>query len=104
MQTQNLMLYRGDTHSFVLEVSDEAGSPLDLTGSKVAVLVAPKGDNPAFSPDVGVLGSQIILSFAPSHTRNSTWRSADYDVQVTQGDVVTTILHGRIDMTKDITP
>lgn len=104
MQTQNLTLYRGDTHSFVLEVSDETGTPLDLTGSKVAVLVAPKGDNPAFAPDVSVLGSQIILSFAPSHTRNSTWRSADYDVQITQGDTVTTILRGRIEMTKDITP
>lgn len=104
MHIENLTLYRGDTHVFSLEIMDETDAPIDLTGSDVAVLVRPKGNNPAFSPDVAINSHVITLTFAPTHTKNSTWRSADYDVQVTQGDVVTTILRGRIDMTGDVTP
>lgn len=104
MHTENLTLYRGDTHVFTLEITDETDTPIDLTGSDVAVMVRPKGDNPAFSPDVAINSHVITLTFAPHHTKDGTWRSADYDVQITQGDVVTTILRGRIDMTQDITP
>lgn len=104
MHIENLTLYRGDTHIFTLEVSDDANSPLDLTGSQVAMLIAPKGDYPSFSPDIDVAGNVITINIKPYHTQGALWRSADYDVQITQGEIVTTVLRGRIDMTQDITP
>ncbi|MDO4897056.1 MAG: hypothetical protein Q3971_06810 [Moraxella sp.] len=103
MQVENLTLYRGDSHTFVIEVSDEAGSPLDLTGSQVNMTIAPKGGYDPFSPDIGLQGSTITIDIKPHHTQGALWRSADYDVQITQGEIVTTVLRGRIDMTKDIT-
>lgn len=104
MHIENLTLYRGDTHIFTLEVGDDDGRPLDLTGSTVAMVVAPKGDYPSFSPDIEVAGNVITINIKPHHTQGGLWRSADYDVQITQGDVVTTVLRGRIDMTQDVTP
>ncbi len=104
MHIQNLTLYRGDTHIFEIELTDESGSPVELVGTSVAALVQPKGGGMAVSPDVAVVGSVIVLTFAPHHTQGSTWRSAEYDVQLTQGDVVTTILRGRIELIRDVTP
>lgn len=104
MRTENLTLYRGDTHSFTIEVSDDMDNPLDLTGSQVAMVIEPKGNHSSFSPDIEVVGNIITITVQPHHTQGAMWRSADYDVQITQGDVVTTVLRGRIDMTQDITP
>lgn len=103
MQIENLSIYRGDTYSFEVNAVDEMGSPLDLTGSVVAMLIAPKGDYAPFSPDIDVEGNVITITIQPHHTQGATWRSAEYDVQITQGEIVTTVLRGRIDMTQDIT-
>lgn len=104
MQIENLSIYRGDTYSFEVNAIDEMGSPLDLTGSVVAMLIAPKGDYVPFSPDIDVQGNVITITIQPYHTQGAKWRSAEYDVQITQGNAVTTVLRGRIDMTWDVTP
>lgn len=104
MQIENLSIYRGDTYAFDISIVSNDGSPLDLTGSQVAMLIAPKGDYVPFSPDIDVRSNVITITIQPHHTQGATWRSAEYDVQITQGNAVTTVLRGRIDMTQDITP
>lgn len=104
MHVENLSIYRGDTYTFDISIASDDGSPLDLTGSVVAMLIAPKGDYVPFSPDIDVQGNVITITIQPHHTQGAKWRSAEYDVQITQGDTVTTVLRGRIDMTWDVTP
>lgn len=104
MQIENLSIYRGDTYAFDISIVSDDGSPLDLTGSQVAMLIAPKGDYVPFSPDIDVAGNVITITIQPHHTQGAAWRSAEYDVQITQGNAVTTVLRGRIDMTWDVTP
>lgn len=104
MHTENLTLYRGDTHAFSVQVFDDADKPLDLTGTAVAMVVAPKGDYPPFSPHIRVLGNVIVVTIEPNHTQGAAWRSAQYDIQLTQNEVVTTIVRGRIELIQDITP
>lgn len=103
MQIENLSIYRGDTYTFDISIVSDDGSPLDLTGSAVAMTIAPKGDYVPFSPDIDVQVNVITITIQPHHTQGAKWRSAEYDVQITQGDTVTTVLRGLINMTWDIT-
>lgn len=103
MHVENISIYRGDTYAFDISIVSDDGSPLDLTGAAVAMAIAPKGDYVPFSPDIDVEGNVITITIQPHHTQGATWRSAEYDVQITQGNAVTTVLRGRIDMTQDIT-
>lgn len=103
MPTQTLHIYRGDSSEFVLELDSDTGA-VDLTGSSVDVLVRPKSDSPPFRPDIVVDTNVIRLLFAPHHTNGATWKKAEYDVQITQGDTVTTVLRGIVEMTWDVTP
>lgn len=98
-----LKLYRGDTYIFEIEVLDEQKQPFDLTGCTVDCRVLSKvGD--FFSPDISFQGHMIRLHFKPEHTKSLTWSNAHYDVQVTQGENVTTVVRGCVSIEKDITP
>ena len=103
MIKQNIELYRGDTASYTVEVLGDDGTPVDLSNAVVAMRVQPL-TGAYIEPELHVGGHKIDILF-PSHlTAGLTWSIATYDLQVTRGDIVTTIMRGNVQLTQDITP
>lgn len=96
-------LYRGDSHTLTLQVSDDGGL-VDLTGYHLSCFVAPKDGTDGFYPAISTQVGSVIVHFAPSHTQNATWRSAEYDVQARLDDTVITLVRGQISLVRDVTP
>lgn len=98
----DLILYRGDTFSFAIEVLQD-GMPLDLATYEVNAFCKPNGKD-GFALLCRAQGNVIDVSFSHEHTRLATWKAAKYDVQIRKGDVVKTVLCGKVDLIGDVTP
>lgn len=101
MHSEDLILYRGDTFKMDIELLDDQGAPLDLDGVQIDCTVR-LGDY-AFSPVISHIGNVISLTILPQHTKGREERIGKYDVQLTQGDIVTTVVRGAVKLQKDIT-
>lgn len=108
---QELVIVRGDDKSWILTFTDDAGTPINLTGSSVFFTVKLNQRDPD--------SSALIQKEVTSHTSPTTGvttvtitntdtnleaRDYYYDFQyVTSGGTVTTILYGKFSVVQDIT-
>lgn len=98
-----LNLYRGDTCAFDVLLHDDGGAPFDASTAQAAMLVV--GSNGAsITPQLTVDKHRIHILFPADLTAGITWRRGKYDLQLTFGDTVMTVLRGDIYMTEDVTP
>lgn len=101
MYTKNLEIKRGiDTaFRFDLRRPDGGGAYVGrgLTGRpKVSVSIKPAYGGAPIEPKVLVKQNIIVLWFPRSLTRSIQWRTSDYDIQVTDGNITYPVADGKI--------
>lgn len=95
-------LYRGDTFSLSVEIELD-NRAMDLSDWTASAWVKPSGAN-GFAPVCVVQGNVLQMTFRHDDTKDATWKSAKYDVQIQHHQTVKTVLCGTIALIKDITP
>ena len=103
MQQHDFTLYRGDTYALDIELTESNGAPFVLAGAKVEMLVV--GDNgEEVRPQMDVNGHRITALFTAASTHDARWARGRYDLQLTFGDTVLTVLRGNIRLIEDVPP
>ena len=103
MIKQSIEIYRGDTKTLEVAIVDEAGNPVDLTNATVELGFTDGKDAMRYA-DVLINNNVVIITFSHELTKDITWTTGQYDLQVTRGAEVKTALRGNLIITKDITP
>jgi hypothetical protein len=106
--TYNFNYYRGDTMSFILNPKDSVGDPWSLTGYTADFTIADKRGAGATqysgTATIDTVNNIVTCTITPiigrSITPGTTWV---YDVQITYGSTIYTLLTGTITSTDDIT-
>jgi hypothetical protein len=106
--TYNFNYYRGDTFALTLNPKDSAGTAFNLTGYSAIFTIADKRGTGAIqytgTTSINTGTSTITCTLPASTGRNlaqgTTWV---YDIQITNGVAIYTILTGTITPTDDIT-
>lgn len=109
MNQNQITMTRGDTRTFTVTMSDNAGDPYDLTDAEVAFTVddlfdKSVGDGIAVAdPESGV--AVITVTSADTEDASDYRRAYRYDVQVTLSDgSVKTPIRGLFVLTPDVPP
>jgi hypothetical protein len=101
--------YRGDTYGFIARPKDSAGASFDLTGYTATFTIASaRGPAPAESyagtAVVNDVDNIVTCTITPTIGRDlDPALSWVYDLQITNGSEIFTILTGNISSTDDIT-
>jgi hypothetical protein len=107
--TYNFNYYRGDTLSFIVRPKDSSGAQFDLAGyTAIFTIASSRGASPTSSyTGTATVNStdDIVTCVIPAATGRNlnpdiSWV---YDVQVTNGTTIYTLLTGSITSTNDIT-
>lgn len=77
MKVANLVIYRGDTHVFDVQVVDTLGNAFDVSLAQVACTVRSRHGE-EIRPDVSVSGNVVRLTFNAEHTKNVQFSHADF--------------------------
>lgn len=107
--SEPLRVKQGDTLHLEIEVNDEDGNPIDLSGNHVCMQWrARPASVPALelSTDNGrivVNGNKIELAVAAADMQAVPARTYMFDLQTTDNDVVETLLSGTINVIADVT-
>ncbi|CAB4171926.1 hypothetical protein UFOVP923_37 [uncultured Caudovirales phage] len=106
--TQNIKITRGDTEVFVFSLQNSNGTAMDLTGSTFASQIRYAYDSTlAAASFVCVLtnptGGVVTATLAAGDSALLTAGAAYWDLQRTEGSVVTTILSGKCSILPDVT-
>lgn len=99
--------FRGDTDPFVFNLTKD-GSPVNLTGStfKLSVSTQQSPETPSYTFQIdGVVSSPCPgrVTFTPTLPDVDIVGSFYYDIQMTTGTIVKTIVTGGLQMVQDIT-
>jgi len=101
----NLELYRGDDFQFTLVVTNQDGSPADLSGFTATAQVRISAEDAGVAGTITavITGNNITCSLA--HTISATLpNAAVWDCQLTSAaGKLTTIVAGDVTMTADVT-
>jgi hypothetical protein len=106
--TYNFNYYRGDTFQFIVRPKDAVGDNFDLTGYTAILTIAnqrgPGATQYAGTAVVNTVDDIVTCTISATTGRNlvptTSWV---YDVQITDGTNIYTILTGNITSTNDIT-
>lgn len=99
MKEHNFTLYRGDTFEFEVKIS---GGQIDLSDMQYKMQIKPMfGD--VLEPHIEKTDIGIKVLLPSAMTQELTWKTAEYDLQISYGDYVRTLLRGKFTMIKDIT-
>ena len=106
--TYNFNYYRGDTFQFIVRPKDAEGNQFDLTGySAIFTIANQRGTGAtqyAGTTVVNTVDDIVTCTISATTGRNlvptTSWV---YDVQITSGTTIYTILTGNITSTNDIT-
>lgn len=107
--TYNINYYRGDTYKFEISPKDSTGAAFPLSGwSGILTIATSRGPSPVFSVSTNVpqndSGTTFKCEIAPTTGRQLEGGTQYvYDVQMTKGDEIYTLLTGTISVTNDIT-
>lgn len=106
--TYNFNYYRGDTFQFIIRPKDAVGDQFDLTGYTAIFTIAnQRGTGATQYTGLAVVNSVddiVTCTISSSVGRNLVPTTAwVYDVQITDGTNIYTILTGTISSTNDIT-
>ena len=106
--TYNFSYYRGDTNQFIVRPKNATdGSSFDLSGYTAAFVVATaRGSAGTKYPMTAVVNGTtdiVTCTILPASGRDLAPGSFVYDVQITNGVQIYTLLTGTISVTDDIT-
>ena len=83
---------RGDTQVFSLNIMDEDGLPYELQPTDKLVLTVKRS---IYNTDIilqKVIDASMLIKFEHEDTEGLSFGEYVYDVQLTQGDIVTTVI------------
>lgn len=104
--TYNFSYYRGDTNQFVARPKNSDGSAFDLTGYTAEYTVATargaSGTQYPMTATVNASTDIVTCTIAADDGRDLTPGTFVYDVQITNGVQIYTLLTGTITVTDDI--
>ena len=99
--------YRGDTSQFVIRPKTSNGETFDLAGYTAAFTIAnqsgPSGTQTAAVTVVNTTTDIVTCTITPAIGRTLSEGTYVYDVQITNGTQIYTLLAGSITVTNDIT-
>jgi hypothetical protein len=101
----DLSIYRGDTGSFRITVTDSVGAPVDMTGATWDGDIRTKVGDPVITnfdivPVAGDSSSiDVSLTSVKSEMLSGT---CVYDIEMRLGTVVSTLIQGTITVTPDV--
>jgi hypothetical protein len=111
--TYNFNYYRGDTFSFIIRPKDASGAAFPLTDYTAEMKIADiRGAGTITNPPIQYTASAVVNTVDNIVTctinddvgRNlTTGRTWVYDVQITDGSSIFTLLNGNITVTDDVT-
>lgn len=111
-QTKDFLIQQGDDLDVVFEVTDEAGTPIDLTSgytAKMQARAAVSDTDPVFSFKNGtgltLQNGSIKATFPHATTAAFTFDKVMYDLEIATdpAGLVTTVYRGVITLRKEIT-
>jgi hypothetical protein len=106
--TYNFNYYRGDTFSLIVRPKDASGDPFDLTGYTASFVIA-SGRGATASPFYVATATvntvdDIVTATISAATGNNLLPTTSwvYDIQITDGTSIYTLLTGTITVTDDV--
>jgi hypothetical protein len=102
----DITLYRGDSGNFRINMTDPDGNPMDISGSEWDGDIRLKPDDPEpitsfeFVDVPGVPSSVDVL--LPAEKSALINKKCVYDIERRSGNEVTTLMHGTIVVTQDV--
>ena len=106
--TYNFNYYRGDTFSLIVKPKDANGDPFDLVGYTASFVIAnARGASPSlYYSGTAVINTvdDIVTATIPAGTGNNLLPTTSwvYDIQITDGSNIYTLLTGTITVTDDV--
>ena len=88
----DIRFIRGDTQVFSLNIMDEDGLPYELQPTDKLVLTVKRS---IYNTDIilqKVIDASMLIKFEHEDTEGLSFGEYVYDVQLTQGDIVTTVI------------
>lgn len=108
MLEQDISIYRGDDTAVTFTITDANNRPYDLSSYAVTMLIKPKGKDTYLLKEgagIDVRGNQIAILFSHDLTKNWTFKTAIYDIQIVDSvGLYKTIVKGNIEVEMDVTP
>jgi hypothetical protein len=106
--TYNFNYYRGDTFQFIIRPKDGSGNSFPLAGYTAAMKVAdkrgPLGIQYNAQAVINSVENYITCTISATAGRQlTTDKTWVYDVQITDGTTIYTLLNGNIVVTEDVT-
>jgi len=103
----NIIIDQGTTFSTIINLTDENGDPINLTGysgdSEMRKHYT-SSNSISFGVSLGGVDGTVTLSLTPTQTSNLTPGRYVYDVEVTSGaNVVSRIVEGIVTVTPEVT-
>ena len=103
----NILYYRGDTSQFVIQPKVANGSTFDLAGYTAAFTIAtlrgPTGVQTAATAVVNATTDIVTCTITPAVGRTLSAGTYIYDVQITNGTQIYTLLTGEVSVVNDVT-
>ena len=103
----NLVIDQGSTFSADLSMTDEYGNVLSLEGytanSQVRKWYTSVNATATFSTSINVTSGIISLSLSANQTSNLTYGRYVYDVEITDGSVISRVVEGLVTVTPQVT-
>ena len=103
----NLAVYRGDSGQFRITVTDSVGAPVDISGASWDGDIRVKAADPILiaSFDIAVVvgdTSSIDVFLTAEQSKLLIPNTVVYDIEMTEGEYVSTLIYGTINVTQDV--
>lgn len=103
----NLVIDQGSTFSSDLNLTDENGDPLTLTGytanSQIRKWYSSTNAAATFATTINTVSAVITLSLTANQTSNLVAGRYVYDVEITDGTAISRIVEGIVTVTPQVT-
>ena len=107
MEYQNILMVRGDTLAFNVEVTDQDGNVIEVDSAHMVCKKDPLGETAVFDKYLGegIVQENNLLTVrvAPEDTKDVDAGRYFYDFQIGVGDDIFTILIGVLTIEQDVT-
>lgn len=95
----DIEVYRGDTFTMVIPMTDDLGEPVDIEGCSYAATLKQTREAVsaiAFAVTVDEPTATVTLLLTPTQTSDEVPRRGVWDLQETCGSLVTTLIAGEV--------
>ena len=100
----DLILYSGDDFFLDVTVSNPDNSPADLTGAVILAQIRTNEASPTpLAAFASTVASNVIHLHLPGASTETSTGVAMWDLQMTKGGAVTTLVRGSVSITADVT-